>query len=511
MITRTHDVTVAHRRCGPRARLATRLPIALLAALLGACSSEPPTQGQNQPPIASFSAVPLQGVAPLDVTFDASGSSDADGTIVSYAWQFGDGQTGSGVTVQHTYAEPAAYTARLTVTDDAGATGSAQRTITVTDADGNVPPTAAFTATPGEGQAPLTVTFDASASQASAGTIVSYVWDFGDGGAGTGSTATHTYLAPGSYVARLTVTDGGGSASATATITVTGGDTGAGEQTRTMETSFVMTEAVFGEPHRLIAGSIDAALEATRLNGGTGTLTGTLTETAPEVFTYTATPNDRLRLQLLDGRIVEITFVAAPQGDFAGDGLRFLRSPHVIDARVTSNAAAGSLDVSVASSPGETAGTQVGRFAGSFADGAGQGWTTAVDYESFRRTEVGIDYNELESILYMKGTLQSASRGIAIDLERYNRYKLINTVEQVDERMDHSIAWGGDSYRLAGRVTMSRRDSKPVDRDQWVIAGTLTRNGATIGQYEASEDVSGLAVRLQIGAEQFRLYFFGYL
>jgi PKD repeat protein len=510
MLTLTSDVTVARRYGGPGGRLARRLPIALLVALLGACSSAPPAPGQNQSPIASFSASPLQGVAPLGVTFDASGSLDADGSIVAYAWQFGDGRTASGVAAQHTYAEPGAYTARLTVTDDAGATGSAQRTITVTDSAGIVPPTAAFTATPDGGTAPLTVTFDASASSGPSGALA-YAWDFGDGGAGTGSIATHTYLAAGTYVARLTVTDGGGSASATATITVTGGNGGSGGETQTMETSFVTTEAVFGEPHRLIAASIDAALEATRRNGGVGTLTGTLTETAPEVFTYAATPNDRLRLQLLNDRVVEITFASAPQGDFAGDGLRFVRSPHVIDVRVTSNAAAGSLDVTVASSPGANAGTQVGRFAGSFVDGAGHAWTASVDYESFRRTEVGSGYNELESILSMKGTLQSTSRGIAIDLERRNRYKLVNTVEQVDDRMDHTIAWGGDTYRLSGRVFVSFRDSKPVDRDQWVIAGMLTRNGAVIGQYEASEDVAGLTVRLQVGAESFRLSFFSYL
>lgn len=86
----------------------------------------------NIPPTASFVANPLQGPAPLAVAFDASSSFDPDGEIVSYSWNFGDGATGSGVTITHTYDSPGTYTARLTVTDDRGATDSATRPIHVT-------------------------------------------------------------------------------------------------------------------------------------------------------------------------------------------------------------------------------------------------------------------------------------------------------------------------------------------------------------------------------------------
>gem|GEM_PF-4891533 len=91
----------------------------------------------NKAPVGSFSADPDQGLAPLTVAFDASGASDPDGTIVSYAWSFGDGTTGSGVTVSHTYATPGAYSAALTVTDDDGSTAYATRSIIVkTPAEG---------------------------------------------------------------------------------------------------------------------------------------------------------------------------------------------------------------------------------------------------------------------------------------------------------------------------------------------------------------------------------------
>jgi PKD repeat protein len=88
----------------------------------------------NTPPVASAAATPLTGAAPLEVTFDATGSQDLDGEIVSYQWAFGDGATDTGITATHTYASEGAHTATLTVTDDKGATNSDQVTITVTPA-----------------------------------------------------------------------------------------------------------------------------------------------------------------------------------------------------------------------------------------------------------------------------------------------------------------------------------------------------------------------------------------
>ncbi|MEM2129752.1 MAG: PKD domain-containing protein, partial [Candidatus Bathyarchaeia archaeon] len=68
----------------------------------------------------------------LTVTFDASGSSDPDGSIVSYAWDFGDGTFGTGVNPTRAYAAAGTYTVRLTVTDNGGATDSEEKPVTVT-------------------------------------------------------------------------------------------------------------------------------------------------------------------------------------------------------------------------------------------------------------------------------------------------------------------------------------------------------------------------------------------
>ena len=91
------------------------------------------TETPNQSPTASFTADPTSGVAPLEVSFNASNSSDSDGSIVSYAWDFKDGNTGNGLTINHTFSSTGSYNVELTVTDNEGATDSTTKTITVTE------------------------------------------------------------------------------------------------------------------------------------------------------------------------------------------------------------------------------------------------------------------------------------------------------------------------------------------------------------------------------------------
>jgi PKD repeat protein len=86
----------------------------------------------NQPPAAAATASPTSGIAPLAVDFNGAGSSDPDGSIASYTWNFGDGATGTGPLITHTYANPGSYVATLTVADNLGATGSTTVSISVT-------------------------------------------------------------------------------------------------------------------------------------------------------------------------------------------------------------------------------------------------------------------------------------------------------------------------------------------------------------------------------------------
>ena len=137
-------------------------------------------------------------------SFDSNLARDDKG-IVTRSWSFGDGSSGSGLTVPHTYAANGTYTATLTVTDAAGQSGFTTRTFTLPAAGGRAgqTPKADFTAYPNAG----TVQYDASLATDDVG-IGSYVWDFGDGQGGTGKLVTHVYSAPNQfYTATLTVFD----------------------------------------------------------------------------------------------------------------------------------------------------------------------------------------------------------------------------------------------------------------------------------------------------------------
>ena len=88
----------------------------------------------NQPPFASFTYSPQNPVVNEAITFDGSASTDPDGEIVSYEWDFGDGNVTSTLdpVITHAYAEAGNYTVILTVTDDDGATNSTTKIITIT-------------------------------------------------------------------------------------------------------------------------------------------------------------------------------------------------------------------------------------------------------------------------------------------------------------------------------------------------------------------------------------------
>ncbi len=138
------------------------------------------------PPIAKMKVV---SVNHMDVAVADDGSSDADGTIVSYDWSFGDGGVASGTTATHSYTAVGTYTITLTVKDNDGLTGSASASVEIVDN----PPVAAFDFT----VSGAAVSVDAGTSSDDYG-IVSYAWNWGDGTSETGTTATatHTYSTP---------------------------------------------------------------------------------------------------------------------------------------------------------------------------------------------------------------------------------------------------------------------------------------------------------------------------
>lgn len=173
----------------------------------------------NTPPKAVASVTNTSGKYPLPVTFDGSESSDMEGPIQAYVWEFGDGETASGAIVTHTYTVAGTYSPKLVVTDNGGKTDRVTTSnVTVLEW---LAPIAQLTSSTNSGSAPLKVEFSGSGSVDTDGTIVTYNWAFGDGKFSNGINIIHEYTIPGTYIASLYVVDDDGLSSNIAYATIT--------------------------------------------------------------------------------------------------------------------------------------------------------------------------------------------------------------------------------------------------------------------------------------------------
>jgi PKD repeat protein len=176
-------------------------------------------------PVAQFTVSPTAPGEGQDVIFDASSSiiscqpdpSDPNnaakcreaGGTATYQWDFGNGQTGSGVRQTVRYPAAGSYVVTLIVTNDRGMNSApATRTVQVSQV---AAPSADFAFSPSQPAVGQQVFFDGNASRASGSrTITNYSWNFGDGHFGSGVTEAHRYERAGSFNVTLTVTDSGG-------------------------------------------------------------------------------------------------------------------------------------------------------------------------------------------------------------------------------------------------------------------------------------------------------------
>ncbi len=165
-----------------------------------------PQAPDNNPPIADAGG-PYSGEAGSTlIQFDGSGSSDPDDDALDFAWDFGDGNTATGMMPTHTYAAAGDFVVRLVVTDGQ-AESEAMTSAVITAPPVNLAPVAdaggPYTGEPGQA-----IAFDGSASADPNGDALTYSWDFGDGATGSGVSPTHTYAAAGVYEVTLVVNDG---------------------------------------------------------------------------------------------------------------------------------------------------------------------------------------------------------------------------------------------------------------------------------------------------------------
>jgi PKD repeat protein len=163
----------------------------------------------NTPPMADSNG-PYHGYVNESVIFDASGSTDSDGTIAGYQWDFDndtvwDTEWLSTATTTYTYNSTGNYTAVLQVKDNENATATNTTMVYIT-IPANQPPEANFTYTPLYPIIPDDITFYDNTIDTD-GSIVSWWWDFGDGHFSNLQNTTHQYIAEDVYTVTLTVTD----------------------------------------------------------------------------------------------------------------------------------------------------------------------------------------------------------------------------------------------------------------------------------------------------------------
>jgi PKD repeat protein len=175
----------------------------------GSCggSTEPPP---NQPPVAAFT----EDCNGLSCSF-IDGSTD-DGTIVSWSWDFGDGQISTVPNPTNDYAADGTYNVTLSVTDDEGVTDSDSHAVSVSTPPPDQPPTASFTSSCNG----LTCNFTDTSTDPD-GPIVSWSWNFGDGATSTAQNPSRTYASAGTYTVSLQVSDGSAVSQTSGSVTVT--------------------------------------------------------------------------------------------------------------------------------------------------------------------------------------------------------------------------------------------------------------------------------------------------
>ena len=158
---------------------------------------------QNQAPVAAFTAASSD----LELSVDGRSSSDADGSVVSYAWSFGDGGSASGATASHDYATAGTYTVTLTVTDDDGATHAASKQLTVT-----APPAPGVVAAD---------SFDRTVGTGWGAATTGGTWTMGGGAAGTSVSPGSAHASNAKGQGRTMTLGGSATASSDSTVSFT--------------------------------------------------------------------------------------------------------------------------------------------------------------------------------------------------------------------------------------------------------------------------------------------------
>lgn len=424
--------------------------LACVALLLTACQTgQAPTNNNqgNQAPVASFSASVSQGQVALSVTFDASSSSD-DGSITSFNWDFGDGKSASGEKVEHTFNQAGQFNVNLRVTDNQGLVASQSTQITVTSST-NPNPTNPNPSNPNPTNPNPT----------------------------DPNNPNPTNPAPNESVS--------------------------------LEAGWSASLSVIATPEQLTGLAFDVVLEVSR-QAGTDSIvgTGTLSETSQGVFSYDPNPTDKLIFSRLNGAELEFSFTDL-RGDFTRDSGIYLSQDHSAVFSLKGNAQAGSINATIQHKKLPRAESRVRdtleSFEGSFNDQNNISWTANVATQGEELSDV--DSVGLESVTQTQGNLSSDTLGFSMNVARTLKYKTINLVFDIQKSFADSWQFAGSTYQMNDVQTRTIfRETQPVDTDLWVLQGTLSKDGAVIGQTQDNSDATNYQFDLVAGDAKFGLF-----
>ncbi|MBY0495404.1 MAG: PKD domain-containing protein [Cyanobacteria bacterium] len=243
--------------------------------------------------VAAFTFTPATPQVGQVVAFDASTSTNsgtACGISCSYAWDFGDGTGGTGLTTTHTFGTQGSFAVKLTITDSRGSSAAKTNTVPVA---APTPPTGTVTVSPTPAPTNTDVFFNASGITWPGRQIVSYSWNFGDGTSGSGVTTTHRFAGIGSYTVVLTLRDASGATSTiNTTVSVTSAANGTAAFTVTPTSPRVGQSAAFNASTS--TPSTGATIVSYKWNYGDGTEETTANPIQSHVYGAAGTVNVQL-------------------------------------------------------------------------------------------------------------------------------------------------------------------------------------------------------------------------
>ncbi len=259
-----------------------------------------------KPPAAALSG-PFIGAEGSPVTMSGAGSSDPDGDALTYLWSFGDGSTGTGATVSHTYAQDGSFTVRLIVRDPTGLADTATTTATISNVAPAIASFAGATLLPGETYS-VTGSFTDPGSDPWSATV-----DYGDGSgssalslAGKTFSLSHTYASAGTFTVTVRVSDDDVAASRTVVVTVLTPAQAVGSAIALLDELAASGKIDAGNANSLRTKleSAQAALERDNDTAATGKLRALLNELAAMVSSDRLTPEEIEALRDLVERVL---------------------------------------------------------------------------------------------------------------------------------------------------------------------------------------------------------------